>query len=77
MSFGQVELSINSFGAVVTLILPSVLIMLADLVSFALPFEGGERNSFKVTLVLSFTMFLLILNDHLPNGGNCSPLLRK
>ncbi|KAK7168419.1 hypothetical protein R3I94_002478 [Phoxinus phoxinus] len=71
----QVELSINSFGAVVTLILPSVLIMMADLVSFALPFEGGERNSFKVTLVLSFTMFLLILNDHLPNGGNCSPLL--
>ncbi|KAG1924814.1 5-hydroxytryptamine receptor 3A [Pimephales promelas] len=71
----EVELSINAFGAVVTLILPSVLIMLADLVSFALPFEGGERNSFKVTLVLSFTMFLLILNDHLPNGGNCSPLL--
>ncbi|XP_077086685.1 5-hydroxytryptamine receptor 3A-like [Siphateles boraxobius] len=71
----EVELSINSFGAVVTLILPSVLIMLADLVSFALPFEGGERNSLKVTLVLSFTMFLLILNDHLPNGGRCSPLL--
>ncbi|XP_056609478.1 5-hydroxytryptamine receptor 3A-like isoform X2 [Triplophysa dalaica] len=70
-----VTLSINPFGAFVTLILPSALIMLADLVSFALPFEGGERNSFKVTLVLSFTMFLLILNEHLPNGGNCSPLL--
>ncbi|XP_051573403.1 5-hydroxytryptamine receptor 3A-like [Myxocyprinus asiaticus] len=71
----HVTLSINPFGAFVTLILPSALILLADLVSFALPFEGGERNSFKVTLVLSFTMFLLILNDHLPNGGNCSPLL--
>ncbi|XP_067285328.1 5-hydroxytryptamine receptor 3A-like [Pseudorasbora parva] len=71
----KVSLSINPFGAVVTLILPSALIMVADLVSFALPFEGGERNSFKVTLVLSLTMFLLILNDHLPNGGNCSPLL--
>ncbi|KAK9977335.1 hypothetical protein ABG768_019155 [Culter alburnus] len=71
----QVLLSINFFGPFVTLILPSALIMLADLVSFALPFEGGERNSFKVTLVLSFTMFLLILNDHLPNGGKCSPLL--
>ncbi|KAK2915809.1 hypothetical protein Q8A67_000183 [Cirrhinus molitorella] len=70
-----VELSINPFSAFVTLILPSGLVLLADLVSFALPFEGGERNSFKVTLVLSFTMFLLILNEHLPNGGNCSPLL--
>ncbi|XP_051987697.1 5-hydroxytryptamine receptor 3A-like [Xyrauchen texanus] len=74
-SYLLVKLSINPFGAFVTLILPSGLILLADLVSFALPFEGGERNSFKVTLVLSFTMFLLILNDHLPNGGNCSPLL--
>ncbi|XP_051996004.1 5-hydroxytryptamine receptor 3A-like isoform X2 [Xyrauchen texanus] len=74
-SYLLVKLSINPFGAIVTLILPSALILLADLVSFALPFEGGERNSFKVTLVLSFTMFLLILNDHLPNGGNCSPLL--
>ncbi|KAA0705219.1 5-hydroxytryptamine receptor 3A [Triplophysa tibetana] len=73
--FTTVTLSINPFGAFVTLILPTGLIMLADLVSFALPFEGGERNSFKVTLVLSFTMFLLILNEHLPNGGNCSPLL--
>ncbi|KAF4115438.1 5-hydroxytryptamine receptor 3A-like [Onychostoma macrolepis] len=71
----QVALSINPFSAFVTLILPSGLVLLADLVSFALPFDGGERNSFKVTLVLSFTMFLLILNDHLPNGGYCSPLL--
>ncbi|TRY93312.1 hypothetical protein DNTS_029247, partial [Danionella cerebrum] len=70
-----VALSINPFSAVVTLILPSVLIMLADLVSFALPVQGGERNNLKVTLVLSFTMFLLILNEHLSSGGECSPLL--
>ncbi|KAF4115439.1 hypothetical protein G5714_002928 [Onychostoma macrolepis] len=71
----SVTLSINPFSAVVTLILPSVLIMLADLVSFALPVQGGERNNLKVTLVLSFTMFLIILNDHLSSGTSCSPLL--
>ncbi|TRY90321.1 hypothetical protein DNTS_018622, partial [Danionella cerebrum] len=71
----EVFLSINPFSAVVTLILPSGLLLLTDLFSFAMPFEGGERNTFKVTLVLSFTMFLIILNDHLPNGGSCSPLL--
>ncbi|KAI2666679.1 5-hydroxytryptamine receptor 3A [Labeo rohita] len=71
----QVTLSINPFSAVVTLILPSVLIMLADLVSFALPVQGGERNNLKVTLVLSFTIFLIILNDHLSSGTSCSPLL--
>uniref|UniRef100_A0A8C2CV47 Neurotransmitter-gated ion-channel transmembrane domain-containing protein n=1 Tax=Cyprinus carpio TaxID=7962 RepID=A0A8C2CV47_CYPCA len=71
----SVTLSINPFSAVVTLILPSVLIMLADLVSFALPVQGGERNNLKVTLVLSFTMFLVILNDHLSSGVRCSPLI--
>ncbi|XP_051987695.1 5-hydroxytryptamine receptor 3A-like [Xyrauchen texanus] len=71
----SVKLSINPFSATMTLILPSVLIMLADLVSFALPVYGGERNNLKVTLVLSLTMFLLILNDRLPSGGRCSPLL--
>ncbi|KAK9977337.1 hypothetical protein ABG768_019157 [Culter alburnus] len=70
-----VSLSVSPFSAVVTLILPSVLIMLADLVTFALPVQGGERNNLKVTLVLSFTMFLLILNDHLGSGGRCSPIL--
>ncbi|XP_073801276.1 uncharacterized protein isoform X2 [Danio rerio] len=70
-----VTLSINPFSAVVTLILPSILIMLADLVSFSLPIKGGERNNLKVTLVLSFTMFLLILNDRLSSGGGCTPLL--
>ncbi|XP_051745594.1 5-hydroxytryptamine receptor 3A-like isoform X1 [Ctenopharyngodon idella] len=71
----SVSLSISPFSAVVTLILPSILIMLADLVTFALPVQGGERNNLKVTLVLSFTMFLLILNDHLSSGGRCSPIL--
>ncbi|XP_056310249.1 5-hydroxytryptamine receptor 3A-like isoform X2 [Danio aesculapii] len=75
LRFVSVTLSINPFSAVVTLILPSILIMLADLVSFSLAITGGERNNFKVTLVLSFTMFLLILNDRLSSGGACSPLL--
>ncbi|XP_030645551.1 5-hydroxytryptamine receptor 3A-like [Chanos chanos] len=75
-NFLSVTVTINPFGPTVTLILPSILIMIADLISFALPSLGGERNSFKVTLVLSFTMFLLILTDHLPDDGRCSPLLR-
>ncbi|XP_017569529.1 5-hydroxytryptamine receptor 3A-like [Pygocentrus nattereri] len=72
----SVTMSINPFNTVVTLILPSVLIMVADLVSFALPLEGGKRSSFKITLVLSFTMSLLILTDSLPDTGLCSPLIR-
>lgn len=57
--------------------LPSILIILADVVSFSLPLTGGERNSFKVTLVLSFTMFLIILNDVLPGDSQCSPVISQ
>lgn len=57
--------------------LPSILIILADMISFSLPLTGGERNSFKVTLVLSFTMFLVILNDILPGDSQCSPVIRQ
>ncbi|KAB5554057.1 hypothetical protein PHYPO_G00045710 [Pangasianodon hypophthalmus] len=71
-----VTMSTNPFNTIVTLILPSVLIMLADLGSFALPLDGGKRSSFKITLVLSFTMSLLILTEHLPDTGLCSPLIR-
>ncbi|KAK9535147.1 hypothetical protein VZT92_007548 [Zoarces viviparus] len=72
----MVELSLKSTNAFITLLLPTILIVIADMVSFALPLGGGERNCFKVTLVLSFTMFLVILNDQLPGDGHCSPIIR-
>ncbi|XP_053509726.1 5-hydroxytryptamine receptor 3A-like [Ictalurus furcatus] len=71
-----VTMSSNPFKTMVSLILPSALIMIADLVSFALPLTQGKRSSFKITLVLSFTMFLVILTDYIPNSGPCSPLIR-
>ncbi|KAM7371923.1 hypothetical protein PAMP_009123 [Pampus punctatissimus] len=72
----MVSLSITYLNPFITLLVPSILIILADVVSFALPLGGGERNSFKVTLVLSFTMFLIILNNQLPGDGQCSPIIR-
>ncbi|KAJ8345901.1 hypothetical protein SKAU_G00300940 [Synaphobranchus kaupii] len=71
-----VTLSTRTFNPVVTLIVPSILIMMADMASFSLPLGGGERISFKVTLVLSFIMFLIILADILPGDSRCSPLIR-
>lgn len=50
---------------------------MADVTSFALPLGGGERNCFKVTLVLSFTMFVIILNNELPGDGRCNPIIRQ
>ncbi|KAM9457014.1 5-hydroxytryptamine receptor 3A-like [Clarias gariepinus] len=73
-SYLQVTLYLNPFNALVSLVLPTALIMVVDLVSFALPLDG-ERNAFKIKLVFSFAMFLLILSKQLPEGGPCSPLI--
>ncbi|XP_061604719.1 5-hydroxytryptamine receptor 3A-like isoform X2 [Phyllopteryx taeniolatus] len=73
----SVVLKIRQQNPFITLLLPSILIILADMVSFALPLGCGERNCFKVTLVLSFTMFLLILNDQLPGDSECSPVIKN
>ncbi|XP_036945155.1 5-hydroxytryptamine receptor 3B-like [Acanthopagrus latus] len=72
----MVQLRIKYLNPFITLFLPSILIVLADAISFALPLGGGERNCFKVTLVLSFTMFLIILNNEIPGDGHCSPIIR-
>ncbi|XP_043955704.1 zinc-activated ligand-gated ion channel-like [Gambusia affinis] len=75
-NFIDVSLRIRQTNPFITLLLPTILIMVADIVSGALPLQGGERNSFKVTLVLSFTMFLNILTTMLPGDSKCSPVIR-
>ncbi|KAK7939780.1 hypothetical protein WMY93_003106 [Mugilogobius chulae] len=74
--YDEVSLPIETVWTPELLVTNAILIILADVVSFALPLGGGERNSFKVTLVLSFTMFLVILNGELPGDSQCSPVIR-
>ncbi|XP_066560528.1 5-hydroxytryptamine receptor 3A isoform X3 [Amia ocellicauda] len=72
----MVCMSSKSINVLMTLIVPSLLIMLADIMCFFLPLGGeGERISFRVTLVLSFVMFLLILSGILPGNRQCTPLI--
>lgn len=73
----QVSIELRPFNPFVSLLLPSILVILADVVSFALPLGGGERISFKITLVLSFIMFITILNNLLPGDSQCSPIISK
>ncbi|CAB1350086.1 unnamed protein product, partial [Coregonus sp. 'balchen'] len=72
-----VSLKMRPENPFLSLVLPSILIILADVVSFALPLGESKRIPFKVKLVLSFIMFLNILKDLLPGGGQCSPIIRK
>ncbi|XP_017159855.1 5-hydroxytryptamine receptor 3C-like [Poecilia reticulata] len=60
---------------VVNLLLPSCFLISLDLFSFLLPPESTDRSSFKMTLILGYTVFLLIMNDLLPITGNTIPLI--
>ncbi|KAG8437648.1 hypothetical protein GDO86_008386 [Hymenochirus boettgeri] len=55
---------------VINLIIPACLLVLVDVASMFIPMAGGERLGFKITVVLGFSVLLLILNDFLPNTDN-------
>ncbi|CAG08082.1 unnamed protein product [Tetraodon nigroviridis] len=60
---------------VINLILPSIFLVTLDVFSFLLPPHSVDRSSFKMTLILGYTVFLLLMNDLLPVTGNETPLL--
>ncbi|KAF6734349.1 5-hydroxytryptamine receptor 3A [Oryzias melastigma] len=60
---------------VVNLLIPSCFLITVDLFSFLLPPQSVDRSSFKMTLILGYTVFLLIMNDLLPTTGETTPLI--
>uniref|UniRef100_A0A4W5QPA6 5-hydroxytryptamine receptor 3A n=1 Tax=Hucho hucho TaxID=62062 RepID=A0A4W5QPA6_9TELE len=59
----------------VNLLLPSIFLMVMDLVGFYLPPDSGERVSFKITLLLGYSVFLIIVSDTLPATAIGTPLI--
>jgi len=61
----------------VNLLLPSIFLMVMDVVGFYLPPDSGERVSFKVTLMLGYSVFLIIVSDTLPATAIGTPLIGR
>ncbi|XP_069053838.1 5-hydroxytryptamine receptor 3E-like [Lepisosteus oculatus] len=59
----------------VNLVIPSAFLMGIDLFSFYLPVHQVDRGAFKMTLLLGYTVFLLIMNDLLPNNSGGTPII--
>ncbi|XP_055516469.1 5-hydroxytryptamine receptor 3A-like [Leucoraja erinacea] len=59
----------------VNLLLPSILLMLMDIIGFNLPPDCAERVSFKITLLLGYSVFLIIVSDTLPATAIGTPLI--
>ncbi|XP_051852440.1 5-hydroxytryptamine receptor 3C-like [Antechinus flavipes] len=58
---------------IINLLVPSGFLIAIDALSFFLPAEDGNRPPFKMTLLLGYTVFLLMMNDLLPASG--TPLI--
>ncbi|XP_006869864.1 PREDICTED: 5-hydroxytryptamine receptor 3C-like [Chrysochloris asiatica] len=58
---------------VINLLLPSGFLVAIDTLSFYLPAESGNRAPFKITLLLGYNVFLLMMSDLLPTRG--TPLI--
>ncbi|XP_073511540.1 5-hydroxytryptamine receptor 3A-like [Phyllobates terribilis] len=59
----------------VNLIIPSIFLMALDIIGFYLPIESGERITFKITLLLGYSVFLIIVTDTLPASAHTTPII--
>ncbi|KAL2086309.1 hypothetical protein ACEWY4_017368 [Coilia grayii] len=71
----QLVLRRHSLFYVLNLLVPSALVMLVDLAGFCVPVESAERLPFKVTLLLGYTVYLLLATDLLPPFKDQTPML--
>ncbi|XP_044033748.1 5-hydroxytryptamine receptor 3A-like [Siniperca chuatsi] len=60
---------------IVNFLLPILFFLCLDLASFLISENGGEKLSFKVTVLLAVTVMQLILNEILPSSSNKIPLI--
>ncbi|XP_023592619.1 5-hydroxytryptamine receptor 3C [Trichechus manatus latirostris] len=58
---------------VINLLVPSGFLVVIDALSFYLPAESENRAPFKMTLLLGYDVFLLMMSDLLPSSG--TPLI--
>lgn len=75
--WSQVVIRRRPLFYVVSLLLPSIFLMVMDIVGFYLPPDSGERVSFKITLLLGYSVFLIIVSDTLPATAIGTPLIGK
>uniref|UniRef100_A0A7N8WM53 5-hydroxytryptamine (serotonin) receptor 3B n=1 Tax=Mastacembelus armatus TaxID=205130 RepID=A0A7N8WM53_9TELE len=60
---------------VVGLLIPSIFLMLVDVISFYLPLNSGTRIVFKISILLGYTVFRVNLTDEMPATAVRTPLI--
>ncbi|XP_029954725.1 5-hydroxytryptamine receptor 3A-like [Salarias fasciatus] len=73
--FYTIHMKRRSVLYIANFLLPVLLFFCLDLSSFLISDSGGEKLSFKVTVMLAVTVMQLILNDILPSSSDKIPLI--
>uniref|UniRef100_A0AAZ3SDT1 5-hydroxytryptamine (serotonin) receptor 3B n=1 Tax=Oncorhynchus tshawytscha TaxID=74940 RepID=A0AAZ3SDT1_ONCTS len=60
---------------VVSLLIPSIFLMVVDVISFYLPHNSGTRIIFKTSILLGYTVFRVNLMDEMPATTIRTPLI--
>uniref|UniRef100_W5MAU4 5-hydroxytryptamine receptor 3B n=1 Tax=Lepisosteus oculatus TaxID=7918 RepID=W5MAU4_LEPOC len=60
---------------VVSLLIPSIFLMVVDVISFYLPPNSGMRITFKSSILLGYTVFRVNMSDELPATATKTPLI--
>ena len=62
---------------ILNIILPCIMLSILQLCVFLAPPPSGEKISLSITVLLSFTVFLLIVSESMPQTSLNVPLLGK
>ena len=59
------------------IVLPVGMLMALSVVAHILPFEAGEKIGLQITILLAFSVMLLIMSDTTPKAGTTTPLISR
>ena len=62
---------------VLNILIPCLILSSLTLLVFFVPPDAGEKVSLSITTMLSFTFFMLMISDSLPQTSNHIPILGK
>ena len=65
----------KSLYYIINLIVPAIMLSMLTLLVLRLPPESGEKVSMGVTLLLAFSVYLLIVSDNVPNSSDGVPVI--
>lgn len=71
----QVTIKRKAMLYMINLIVPLFYLLVLDLASFFISEARGEKLSFKVTILLSISVLLLILQEMLPSTEDNLPMI--